>query len=176
MQGVKAYEGSGGIPPPILTCTLTVHYRLHPPCSWGNSTRYPSDMKVAGRSLDRTLTGLLRFIIHNLSLRTATSGSTKSFPKCIMKDYVKYLSSAEKWWGFFCVTLKVLRAYIHPSINTYIHIYIYMYMYIMCSVHRGSPSAGSGLPARADRLKIFTLSQQDWLSAAEWLGFGVWKG
>jgi hypothetical protein len=57
------------------------------------------------------------------------SGSTKSFAKCIMKDYVKYLSNAEKWWVFLCVcvcvTLKVLRAYIHAYIHTHIHVHVH---------------------------------------------------
>jgi len=68
VQGVKAYEGSGGIPPPFLTCTWAERYRLQPPCSWENSARYPSEMKVVGRSLNRTLTGLLRFIVHRIML------------------------------------------------------------------------------------------------------------
>jgi len=45
----------------------------------------------------------------------------------------------------------------------------------------GQPSASSwsgvnsfsGSPARADRVKICTLNRIDWLSASEWLGFGL---
>ena len=135
MQGVKAYEGSGSIPLHFLTCTWAVHYRLLPPCSLREQQAYPIPIRYeGGRSQPRPHTNWA-FTVHNpqnnVSLRTATSGSTKSFAKCIMKDYVKYLSSAEEWQVFFCVTLKVLRAYIHAYIHTYRYIHTLFFSFFL---------------------------------------------
>ena len=59
MHGFKVYEGSGGITPPIFN--LGMSGILQARVAAGNRTRKFTGMKVAGRNLVDTLTGLLQF-------------------------------------------------------------------------------------------------------------------
>jgi hypothetical protein len=66
MHGLNVYEGSGGIAPPILN--LETGGILQASVAGDNRTRKPTGMKVAGRILFDTQTGLLQLIIHRVML------------------------------------------------------------------------------------------------------------